>query len=367
MRFNWRRPLGPPIAADFGASSIRMLQLSDDGTAIAAAIESPCELDAVFNEDTHLSRAATMIETIQADVAWTGNRVVVSMPASIVSMTHLRLNPSDDLDTAIHTRIQDLGANPMVRSIDVSTPWQSGRGGREVLCIAMPRETVLRYVAMLHEHGMEVTGVYSPASMLLRAFQHVNRRTSDVDTATMYVNLEPANVTVAFGHGSALVAARRVAGSMKPTGQSPAPLADLPPPVPAHEPPTHPTDVLTALNRRQAQASPSMPAIPVAADVADSALDDLCEELRMCIRQHQSLFGQTAIGRIVFTGHGATAAGSCRAIARSLQLPAQIGDPLARWDSSTTSTHTQDWSLQIRPQWAIAAGLVAADDEADTK
>ena len=110
-----------------------------------------------------------------------------------------------------------------------------------------------------------------------------------------------------------------------------------------------------------------MPAIPVAADVADSALDDLCEELRMCIRQHQSLFGQTAIGRIVFTGYGATAAGSCRAIARSLQLPAQIGDPLARWDSSTTSTLTQDWSLQIRPQWAIAAGLIAADDEADTK
>ena len=75
MRFNWRRPLGPPIAADFGASSIRMLQLSDDGTAIAAAMEAPCELDTEFNEDTHLSRAATMIETIQADAAWTGNRV----------------------------------------------------------------------------------------------------------------------------------------------------------------------------------------------------------------------------------------------------------------------------------------------------
>ena len=214
MQFNWRRPVAPPIAADFGASCIRMLQLSSDGTAITAAMEEPTIPDTPFDPQTHLARAECMISQLTSNAAWTGKRVVASMPVSIVTMTHLRLNPGEDLETAIQTRVQDLGANPMIRSIDVSSPWKSTRGGRELLCIAMPREIVLRYVAMLHGHGLEVTGVYSPASMLLRAFQHVNRRDSDEDTATMYVDLEPANVTVAFGHGSSMVAARRVAGSV---------------------------------------------------------------------------------------------------------------------------------------------------------
>ena len=362
MQFNWRRPVTPPIAADFGVSRIRMLQPAVEGTVIAAAMEESPPAEAPFDLDTHLGRAENMIGRVASDPAWVGKRVVVSMPASIVTMTHLRLNPGEDLDTAIQTRVQDLGANPMIRSIDVSSPWKTTRGGRELLCIVMPRETVLRYVAMLHGHGLEVTGVYSPASMLLRAFRHVNRRTSDEDTATMYVDLEPANATVAFGHGSSMVVARRVDGSITVDGAQAnhVPVSEL---ASVDNDAGSETDVLTAINRRQLRTSPSMPPIPAAAACVPGGIDDLCEEFRMCIRQHQSLFGQTPIGRIVFTGQGANAAGPCRAIARTLQLPAQVGDPLARWDSSSTSIPVQDWSLQIRPQWAIAAGLVATDCE----
>ncbi|MDP6478949.1 MAG: hypothetical protein QGI75_02790 [Phycisphaerales bacterium] len=360
MQFNWRRPAAPPIAADLGASCIRMLQLDSDGTTITAAMEEPSAADTSFDLQTHLARAECMISQLASNAAWTGKRIVASMPVSIVTMTHLRLNPAEDPETAMQTRVQDLGANPMIRSIDVSSPWKSTRGGRELLCIAMPREIVLRYVAMLHEHGLEVTGVYSPASMLLRAFQHVNRRDSDEDTATMYVDLEPANVTVAFGHGSSMVAARRVSGAVAVDGDA-ANNAVAPEPEYADCIDASTADVLTAINRRQQQACPSMPAIPPAAEPCGRAVDDLCEELHMCIRHYQGLFGQTPIERIVFTGQGATSAGPCRAIARTLQLPARIGDPLARWDASSTSIRTQDWSLQVRPQWAIAAGLAATN------
>ncbi len=362
MQFNWRRPAPPPIAADFGASCIRMLQLSSDGDAIAAAAEETVGSDIAFDSEMHLARTSDMVGRMAADPAWSGKRVVASMPASIVTMTHLRLNSGEDLDTAIHARVQDLGANPMIRSIDVSSPWKTGRGGRELLCIAMPREVVLRYVAMLHGHGLEVTGVFSPASMLLRAFRHVNRRSSDEDSATMYVDLEPSNVTMAFGHGTSLVAARRIAASTAIAAGAP-PRTEATEPAHESRHAMHATDVLTAINRRQQQIPPTMPAIPAAAEPPAAAIDDLCEELRMGIRQYQSLSGQTPIGRIVFTGEGATAAGPCRAIARTLQLPAQIGDPLARWDASSTSIEIQDWSLQVRPQWAIAAGLVATECE----
>ena len=365
MRFHLRRPSMPAIAADFGASCIRMLQRSADGLSVSTAVEQPCEPTAAFDLDAHLGTASEVVAKSVADSAWAGKRIVASMPASIVTMTHLKLNPGEDLDTAIQTRIQDLGINPMIRSIEVNSPWNSSRSGRELLCIAMPRASVLRYVAMLHEHGLEITGVYSPASMMLRAFQHLNRRGSDVDTATMYIDLEPSMVTVAFGHGDMLVSARQMTNTMAATATAVAPPRAARPSIAQTSPAASDTDVLTALNRRQQTASSSMPAIPSGGCDTSSAMSDLCEELHMCIRHHQSLFGETPLTRVVFTGAGALEANQCRAIAQSLQLPAQIGDPLARWTATPSGSPSQDWGLQIRPQWAIAAGLASPDHKDD--
>jgi Tfp pilus assembly PilM family ATPase len=363
MRFNLRRSSMPAIAADFGASCIRMLQRSVDGSAVSAAVEHACAPAAQFDLESHIANASEAVAKVVADPAWSGKRIVASMPASIVTMTHLKISPGEDLDTAIQTRIQDLGINPMIRSIEITSPWKSTRGGRELLCIAMPRASVLRYVAMLHEHGLEITGVYSPASMMLRAFQHLNRRGSDVDTATMYIDLEPTMVTVAFGHGESLVSARHMSNTVASSGVAMAPplTARVPTTESSTEAPD--TDVLTALNRRQHTAPASMPAIPLGGCESNNSIQDLCEELHMCIRHHQSLFGETPLTRVVFTGAGALEANQCRAIAQSLQLPAQVGDPLARWTASEQAAPSQDWGLQIRPQWTIAAGLASPDDK----
>ena len=83
----------------------------------------------------------------------------------------------------------------------------------------------------------------------------------------------------------------------------------------------------------------------------------------MCMRQYQSLFGTTPVSRMVFTGDGAAAAAPCRTIAQKLGIPAQVGDPLARWGVDSIDTPSPDWSLQIRPGWAVAAGLAASDAE----
>lgn len=365
MRFNLRRPSSPVIAADFGASCIRMLQRSADGSTVCAATEHACAPDGQFDLESHLAEASDVVATVVADPAWSGKRIVAAMPASIVTMTHLKLSPGEDLDTAIQTRIQDLGINPMIRSIEVNTPWSSTRGSRELLCIAMPRSSVLRYVAMLHDHGLEITGVYSPASMMLRAFQHLNRRGSDVDTASMYIDLEPSMVTVAFGHGNTLVSARHMTNTafasehVAPSTATAYVPAATPSPAPAD------TDVLTAINRRQHTTPPSMPAMPGGDSNTSTSIRDLCEELHMCIRHHRSLFGEAPLARVVFTGIGALDANQCRAIAQSLQLPAQVGDPLARWTTSPQASPSPDWGLQVRPQWTIAAGLASPDAQDD--
>ncbi len=360
MRLRMRRPQLPPIAADLGSSGLRFLQLDQLGRGIAAASEQALPSEP-FDVDRHLAATDAALADLSADRAWTGRRVVVALPAELVSMMHLRLESGEDLQTAVQSRMPDAGVDPLVRSIDVSSPFKSGRGGVDVLCLAMPRETVLRYVGILHGHKFDIAGVYAPASMIARAFQHVNRREADVDACTMYIDLSPGRSTIAFAHGPSLVAARTTETPPLDLSDAAAPTVGTVP-VAAQAPTDGDGNLLTAINRRVEQAAPSMPPVRDSSGRAEIP-PAYCDELRMCMRHHQSLFGETPINRVVFTGQGALAAGPCRGIAQALGLPAQVGDPLARWDASAAAIDCPDWHHQLRPQWTVAAGLATESDE----
>ncbi|MCP4838403.1 MAG: hypothetical protein GY894_03445 [Planctomycetes bacterium] len=355
MRFRMRRPTAPPIAADLGESAIHAIQLTGDGHTIAAAMSQPTEPAESFDLESHLAATASAAETFAASDTWIGRRVVIALPASLVSMTHLRLEAGEDAALAAQSRLPELGSNPMVRTIDVSSPWKTGRGNRELLCLAMSRESVLRYVGILHDCKFDIAGVYTPASMLLRAFAHVNRRDADSDTATMYIDLGRHQTTVAFGQGASLVAARSisVAATTKHAPAAPAPVLE---PAVTSATDDGAIDFLTTLNRRADNESASLPHLSGDGSAAEVP-SELCEELSTCMRHYQSLFAETPVQRIVFTGLGAMQASPCCAIAKSLHLPAQIGDPLARWNASATKTEIDDWAMQLRPQWSIVAGL----------
>ncbi|MDG1839085.1 MAG: hypothetical protein P8I91_09835 [Phycisphaerales bacterium] len=353
-----RRSQCPPIAVDLGARELRFLQLDQAGTSISAAAAHPLP-QGNFDIETHLAAASDAVAAMASNPMWFGRRLVVALPAPIVTMTHLKLEQGEDLDTAVQTRLQDVGQDPLVRTIDVSCPTKRTRG---VLCIAMPREVVLRYVAMLHQYRYDITGVFAPASTLLRAFRHVNRRDGDADTATMYLDLAGTECTVAIGHGSQLVAARCITTSpLNSSAEKKMAAQPAPTPVAAE---CFNSDIMTTINRRVDQGSTSLPSVPHAT-TTHNAPRELCDELRMCVRHYQGLFHEVPVKRLVFTGDGAMADGPCREIARNLGLSAQIGDPLARWDASTTNVAATDWNLQLRPQWTIAAGLAAHDQEAD--
>jgi hypothetical protein len=335
---------------------LRFLQLDQAGRGISAASELELPAEA-FDLEHHLSATDAALRDLLSARWGSNRRMVVALPAELVSMTHLHLEAGEDLQTAVQTRMPDAGIDPLIRSIDVSSPWKSSRGGADLLCLAMPREAVLRYVGVLHDRKFDIAGVYAPASMLVRAFMHVNRRDTDVDACTMYIDLSPGRSTVAFAHGPRLVAARTTeALAMEDAEAPPRPIASAAPVAATDDD----GNLLTAINRRVDQAPPSMPPVQAAPVHVPEAS---CDELRMCMRHHQSLFSETPITRVVFTGRGALAAGPCCGIAQALGLPAQVGDPLARWDASGTDIDCADWHHQLRPQWTVAAGLATEFDE----
>ena len=102
-------------------------------------------------------------------------------------------------------------------------------------------------------------------------------------------------------------------------------------------------------------------------DVADSSDAEVVEvagaiadELSMCLRYHHSLFRDQSINKIVFLGGESRNIKLCQHIARELQLPAQLGDPLKRFEHKR-SLRTPGLALgQPQPGWGVACGLCNA-------
>jgi hypothetical protein len=95
------------------------------------------------------------------------------------------------------------------------------------------------------------------------------------------------------------------------------------------------------------------------ADITE-LLDTITDELSMCLRYHQSLFRNRPIDRAVFLGGESRQAWLCQHVVKALRVPAQMADPLARFDS-TGVQETPGLTLgRPQPGWAVACGLCDA-------
>ena len=115
------------------------------------------------------------------------------------------------------------------------------------------------------------------------------------------------------------------------------------------------------------QAATATPAAPAATDLASGSkieqacvapLAKLIEELNLCRRYHEATFSNKPVGRLIFVGGEARQRWMCQHIARSMQLAAQIGDPLVRMGRTTeVSIESGIDRRQPQPAWAVALGL----------
>ena len=89
-------------------------------------------------------------------------------------------------------------------------------------------------------------------------------------------------------------------------------------------------------------------------------LETVGDELSMCLRYHRVLFPDRPIDRIIFLGGEARQTWLCQHLIRTLRLPAQLGDPLARLDCDSAAKVTNLSLDDPQPGWAVACGLCIA-------
>jgi Tfp pilus assembly PilM family ATPase len=405
-----------PIVADFGSSSLKLLQTSpgDKPTVIAAAeIPVPDELRGQ-TLDRRFEHFAQQLPKVLKDNGFKGRRVVCSPSSGQMLVQHMQVPAQDDPIDLIKAQLQQQlnidTSGVVVRSVRVSDQPNS-QGKVEHIAFAIARDDVMRYVELFKKLKIQVAAVHNEVQALLHAFDHINRRDSDVDVSTLYIDLGWGSTKVAIGHGARLVFAKCIAlggrhfdsvvaqafkcdlasARARRMSEDFLPLRQAPAPVAGQKPASGDEGGLAMLRAGMAQAdtdarleSIQQPAAQatedrrglgapkaLGSDVPEGSgpirmgvdfteqLESLADELSMCTRYHAACFPGRAIDRVVFLGGEARQIGLCQYLAEALGLPAKSGDPLARLLGTTPPPGLPDPG-QPHPAWAVACGLCVA-------
>ena len=371
MPFGLFRPTLSPVLADFGASGVKLLQLSsgDSPRVFAAASIDFDEATRARPLEARLTHvAARLLDTLRTG-GFRGRRVVVAPFTQHTLVQHVAVPASDAAcaEQLVCARIAiSLGCDPaelIVRTSKVTETMRDGEPRVETIAFAMARQDVMRYVELFRRAGLAVVGVHSGIAAMVHAFDGDAMRT-DATRATMYADLGDGGTKVAICHGPQLVFAKSIpfagrsldarlaaahGGGLAETRQTRMTAGLLSWRSP--EPPE-----LTAAPALATIASEPRHAPAIATREAIEAVESLADELSMCMRYHGALFPDHPISRVVFVGGETRDRGLCQALAQALQLPAKVGDPLAALLAGGAKGGLPE-STSPHPGWAVACGL----------
>ncbi|MCA9286385.1 MAG: pilus assembly protein PilM [Phycisphaerales bacterium] len=406
MRLSFLPSNVTPIAIDFGTSSVKLLQSSTDEHAQVVAIDEFEIPDAVRMQPER--RTAFLLDELPKALrrgGFKGRKTVCSPQSSQTLVLHMQVPPSEGSarEAAIKQQLQaKIGCDPsavVVRWVDVPGAQRQGQPGEEVICFAAAREEIMRTIELLKKAKLEVVGVHSEPQALIWSFRHLHRRDDDRRTTSMYIDIGWGSTKVAIANGGELTFAKsiqvggrlldqavatrlkcdlvaahthRIGMAATAANPAPKPMPDAPGP---EEAPAilraalaksvgH-SGTATATERRSAKIAaalrqPVLPSpIPGSETTIDLTehLDAIADELLMCARYHASLFPGRTVERAIFLGGESRHVAICQHIARTLRLPAQLGDPLARLLGPASPRTAAMQNGVCQPGWAVAAGL----------
>ncbi len=365
-----------PIAIDFGTSAAKLLQItSTDRPAILAAVGLRVPDGIREDRNARLSYLEKQLPRMLRKGGFKGRRAVCSIPCADTLVQHMQLANTDGLprEEAVRMHLADqvgpASQGMVIRTYDVTEVHREGGAQSEVICFAISRETVMRYVELLTKCKLETVGVHSEVIGMVRAFDQMQEKGSpDKPTTTIYVDIGWSATKVAITHDVQLVFARCIQMGGQQIDKRMAERLGC--------------DVATARAQRISEQVLSEGEAPpakarkskgsaVATEEGGGAEVELAElghaladELSMCVRYHQSLFRGHSIDRMIFLGGESRNITLCQQIAKHLNLPAQLGDPLTRFETKR-ALRTPGLSLgQPQPGWAVACGLCVAPTDA---
>ncbi|MDD4889701.1 MAG: pilus assembly protein PilM, partial [Phycisphaerae bacterium] len=398
-----------PIGIDFGAESLKMVQLTRENNQLRVlAAGRKMVPDNIAGDPAGRARFfVDAVKELMGRLPFKGKKVVTSIPSESLFVQHIRMAKMTEADLAKALPWEAQGKLPypvrdaVLRHLVASELFVDGEPKNEVILMAAPRLAVENHLSAIARAKLDVQTVLVPPLAILEAFRFLFTRGDEKDMCTLFVDIGASQTCAMITHATKIVFVKQipVAGHVINTAvgkrlnvsrsqarrmrqellltpePAPAEAAD-----PAEAPRTPPaTDGLTAAIAAAEGAVATSVAVapaPVAAVLPDSSLPAMIEtvcreeterlsrELIYCVRYYLSLFPDRAVERIVFLGGEAHHRTVCQQIARDLRLPAMLGDPMLRMHRAHEGVECGDLTPGTPvPEWAVAFGCSLTDAE----
>ncbi len=359
-----------PIAIDFGSTSVKLLQVEPgESPEILAAVGLRVPDEIRGNTDKEIAYLEKQLPRMLRKGGFRGRRAICSIPCTDTLVQHIQVAETEgvDRDEVVKAQLQaQLNLDPygmVIRTYFVTEVHRESEMLSEMICFAISRETVMRYVELLQKCKLQTVGVHSEILGMVRAFDLMPAAGTEPQT-TLYVDLGWSSTKVAITHDAQLVFARSIEMGGRHVDKRLAERLGC--------------DVASARAQRISEqvlatsGSPSpkkkggggVATTEEGGNGSDLELTEMAhaiaDELSMGVRYHSSLFKGHKIDRMIFLGGEARNIVLCQQIAKEMRLPAQLGDPLTRFGCKK-SMRTPGLSLgQPQPGWAVACGLCVA-------
>lgn len=413
MSFGLLKANTPPIAVDFGVSSLKVLQIMPGDTPSlvwSAHAQTPDEL--LDKPTERLAYQSGELARLLRSGDFRGKRAVCSVSATLTFVQHVQTQRVEglSLENMVAQRVGELtgrdASSYILRHIEVGEVVRAGARRSEILCVAIPREAVISHMRALRNCKLEPVGVHTEHLALVRSIDHLNKRTEDSQYATLLVDIGYSATKIVMTHGREPVMARTLlvggrhldAMSAKQTGcelgearrrrvtglslaaaeseNSAAPgtaSQELGASAGARaqergvngsmsKRPENGVAVIE--DRRVGAPAPGLTSLESGAQTAgrgaeamDIFRETLADEISLAIRYHRALFPDKSVQRAIFFGGESVHSDMCRYIADELKLPARLGDPLAALAKSSGSGADPKADSRPSPAWAVAMGL----------
>ncbi|MGI9013944.1 MAG: pilus assembly protein PilM [Phycisphaerales bacterium] len=365
-----------PIAIDFGAAAVKLLQLNPgDPPTIHAAIE--IAIPEAIRGDTNrtLEHLSEKLPKALRLGKFKGKRATCSLPSMRMLLQHMQAPSSGavSLDDYINTQLQiQTGALPgalVVRTTHVDDIYRHGGQKAETICFAIPRDTVMRHIDLLKRCKLEVTGVHTEQHAIVWAFEHLCDDEASKASTTLFVDIGWGHTKSAISHGDKLVFARNIdlggrhfdehlaemlncdiksahahrmaaIEQMKPHTKSAA---------------TGSAILDTGMSRAVAANSATLAPAKNRDPMGEALIEILADELKMGLRYHNAVFENRRVDRVIFIGGESSNPELCRSLAERLRIPAQLGDALGRLGRKGAETNVKLGTPL--PGWTVACGL----------
>ncbi len=305
-----------PIGIDFGTTRLRLAQTSLEAEGLKLQWAAGCDVpqDVVDQRATRSGFFIQSLKTLLSRSSFQGRRAVLTLPAFLTHVRHVRVNRTqpEELPSQLRTAVADkLPGSPddyVFRHV-IAGEFRADQGTQiEAIVMAAPKRDVEQLLDDARRAKLDVVGLLAQPAAIIECFQRVYRRAADAEAVNLFVDFGTRQTRVLIGHEGTLRFARSVARTLY-----------------------------------DASAEPD-------------SVQLLADDIDLCRRYHEAIFPERPVTRLIYVGAAAHAESATQSIAEALGLPAQIGDPLVRFNRSQMPQLDVLDRRKPQPEWAAAIG-----------